>query len=135
MNVLRAPNNYDVDEASLEDGLECLDKSLAIQSQRDESDINTIVKRFGLTGELPLSQRIPLQVDIDELLDYRTCLDRVKAAQLSFASLPAAVRSTFNNDAGAFVDFAEKPENIGQLREWGLAPPAPVEPGPDPAPV
>ena len=50
---LRSPYNYDMDEASDLSGLRCEDESLAIQSARDETDINTIVRRFGLTGELP----------------------------------------------------------------------------------
>ena len=33
-----------MDEASVEAGLECKDDSLAVQSQKDEADINTIVR-------------------------------------------------------------------------------------------
>ena len=40
---LRTPYNYDTMAASNESALECLDESLAIQSAKDESDINTIV--------------------------------------------------------------------------------------------
>ena len=50
VNVL--DTTTDMDEASVEAGLECKDDSLAVQSQRDEADINTIVRRFGLSGEL-----------------------------------------------------------------------------------
>lgn len=129
--TVRVPGLYDADAASLDSGLACRDPSLAIQSQKDESDINTIVKNFGLTGELPVSQRVPFpyDVDFDEILDYRTLADQLMQAQRSFNSLPAVVRATFANDAVAFADFASDPKNLDQMRAWGLAPPAP-EPTP-----
>ena len=40
---IRSPFNYDTDEASNETGLVCDDESLAVQSERDECDINIIV--------------------------------------------------------------------------------------------
>lgn len=129
---MRAAFAYDVDAASLEAGLECRDKTLTVQSQKDETDINTIVKRFGLTGELPVIQRVPLQVDLDDLLDYRQCMDYVIAGQKSFDSLPAGIRSRFENDHVAFVEWAVKPENLEELRSLGLAPPAPQASSPAP---
>lgn len=128
MNVLlanpRATGNYDPDEASAESGLLCEDASLTIQSQREDADINVLVKRFGVTGELPMSQRVPLNLDVDEVLDYKICMDYVRAAQSSFLSLPADVRASFDNDAARFVAFAEDRKNLEKLREWGLAPKA-----------
>lgn len=130
---LRADGNYDVDKVSDECGLLCADISLAVQSQADDADINTIVKRFGLTGELPLNKRVPLPSDLFvDGLDYRECLEAVKAADASFMSLPAAVRSSFDNDPEAFVAFAENPDNLAKLREWGLAPAAAVAPAAEP---
>lgn len=131
----RFPYGYDVDAASLESGLECKDPSLADQAGAADTDINTIVRRFNLTGELPLTKRVPYPyaVDVDEILDYRTCLDRINAAAASFASLPAHVRSEFENDPGKFVTFAENPDNLEKMREWGLAPAAAVAPSSPPA--
>lgn len=116
--------------ASFASGLECLDKSRAIQSQREESDINEIVRRFGLSGELPVARRVPLDVSdfSDGDMDYRESLDAVRAADLSFLSLPASVRESFGNDPARFVDFAVLPESLPQMRLWGLAPPAEAQP-------
>lgn len=56
---LRAPFNYDTDKASLEAGSsrpidpdtgEIIDDGMTQQSFAEEVDINTIVRRFGLTG-------------------------------------------------------------------------------------
>jgi len=44
---IRSAFNYSVDDVSLESGLDCPDESLAIQSAEEESNINTIVRRFG----------------------------------------------------------------------------------------
>lgn len=129
---MRAAFGYDADAVSAETALFCPEKTRTVQSQKAEADINTIVKRFGLTGELPVLKRVPLMVDVDELLDYRQCMDMIVAGQRSFASLPAGVRSRFENDHVAFVEWAVKPENLEELRELGLAPPAP--PAPSPAP-
>lgn len=134
--ICRAPGQYDPDAASLESALTCKDPSLTIQSQKEESDINVIVSRFGITGELPVTSRVafPVEVDFDEILDYRTCMDAINQANRSFASLPANVRTRFANDPVAFADFASQPENLDALRSWGLAPAAPPSP-PAPAPV
>lgn len=132
----RAAGLYDADAVSLDSGLRCEDPSLAIQSQKEEADINVIVERFGITGEVPVTSRVPfpVEVDLDEVLDYRTCMDALNRAQASFMSLPAKVRATFGNDPVAFAEYASDPQNLNKLREWGLAPKAPAEPSaPSPA--
>lgn len=118
---LRTPYNYDVMEASNETALECLDESLAQQHARDECDINTIVRRFGLTGELPNGTRMPQYGDFTGATDYHTALNAVIAADAAFMTLPADVRSRFNNDAGAFVDFCSDPNNQAEAEKLGLA--------------
>lgn len=103
--------------------IECLDPSLTQQSQREDADINVIVKRFGVTGQLPqMVQRPQLEMFVD-VFDYQSAMNAIVAADRSFMAMPAEVRSRFDNDAGAFVNFCEDPENLPQLRLWGLAPP------------
>ena len=48
---LRTPYNYDVDKVSDETGLSCPEVTLAQQNFKDETDINYIVRQFGITGE------------------------------------------------------------------------------------
>lgn len=126
----RAAGLYDSDAVSLETGLKCLDVSLTDQDGREEADINTIVQRYHLTGEIPVTRRVPFpqDVDCDEILDYRECAERLRAAQLSYESLPADVRERFGNDYVAFADYASDPKNLDQLITWGLAPPKPEKP-------
>ena len=44
---------------------------MAVQSQRDEADINTIVRRFGLSGELPQGVRAPTYGDFEDIVDFQ----------------------------------------------------------------
>lgn len=106
-------------------GLKCEDPSRAIQSQKDEADINTIVKSFGVTGQLPAAVRLPTYGDFDGISDFRSAIEAVRAAEDAFADIPSTIRERFHHDAGAFADFCIKPENLPQLREWGLAPKPP----------
>lgn len=120
------PYNYDAAKVSDETGLKCLDVSLTDQSMADEADINTIVKRFGLTGQLPSNVRVPLFEDFDEVFDYRTALEAIRQSEASFRTMPADVRARFQNDPGLFVDFCTAVKdgqlaNLEEMRKLGLA--------------
>ena len=127
---LRTPYNYDTMAASNESALECLDESLAIQSAKDESDINTIVRRFGLTGVLPSGVRQPTYGDFVGVSDYQSALAVIESADESFYAMPADVRARFGNDPAQFVDFCSDPANLSEMRKLGLAVPETPEPLP-----
>lgn len=130
---MKLRNLYDVEESralALECAIECKDPSLAIQSAKDEVDINKIVDRFGITGMMPQGIRVPLAADFYDIMDYRTALEKVQEAQDTFNRLPAAVRMRFREDAGLFVEFCSKNDNRAELEKMGLLKekPAPKEP-------
>lgn len=122
--------NYDTNAVGDETGLECKDDSLAIQSQREDADINVIMKRFGVTGTVPAVALPPEFGDFSSELDFRGCMDIMNAAERSFMSLHADVRARFLNDPVRFADFASDPANIDELRKLGLAPEKIVTPEP-----
>ena len=128
---LRTPYNYDVDKASDDSGLECKDPSLAQQHLAEECDINYIVERFGVTGQMPDTSiiRMPTYGDFTGIADYRSALDAVQAAEDSFMALPAKIRERFDNDPALFVDFCSSndPADRSEAIELGLIPP-PVKP-------
>ena len=72
--MMRALYGYDVKEASDATALTCADPSLAVQSQKDEADINTIVRNFGLTGKLPANIRPATYGDFTGVDDYQSAL-------------------------------------------------------------
>lgn len=133
---VRSPYNYDTD--TRDSAFCCVGESKTSQQFKDECDINTIVRRFNLTGQMPSDVRAPQYGDFEDVVDYQTALNAVIAAQGSFNALPADVRSRFSNDPGLFVDFCSDPENLPELRKLGLAVPEAAVPSPpsspDPAP-
>lgn len=135
MRVLRTEGNYDGDAESVSTGLECRDPSRAVQSQKDEADINTIVRNFGVTGQLPQNVRVPTFGDFDQVSDYREAIEAIRAAEASFMAMPSNVRAEFENDPQQFLDFCADPANVPRMRELGLAVPAAPDPAPSPAPA
>lgn len=127
---LRAPFNYDRDAASTESGLLCEDRSLAQQQFREECDINTIVERFGISGELPSDVRAPQYGDFTEVVDYHTALNVVRASQEAFDALPARVRARFHNDPSEMLEFVDDEGNRPEAERLGLVDkhPPPIDP-------
>lgn len=117
---IRSAYNYDTDAVSNETGLRCEDESLAQQHQKEESDINTIVKRFGLTGELPTNVRMPQYGDFTGITDYQSALNAVHQANESFLKMPADIRSRFDNDPEKFVEFCLDEKNREEAVKLGL---------------
>jgi len=123
--------NYDADAVSLETGLRCEEGHGRTQQQfKEECDINTIVRRFGVTGVVPTNISPPLQGDFVNALDFRQSMDLIVAARESFMELPSAVRKRFHHDPAEFVDFVSDSENLQEARKMGVALPekAPVPP-------
>lgn len=116
---VRSPYNYDVDAASNESALNCEDESLAVQSARDECDINTIVKRFGLTGELP-DVAMPQSGDFVGIGDFHSAMNLVRQTEEQFLRVPAEIRARFNNDPARFMAFVEDDSNYDEARKLGL---------------
>lgn len=136
--VFKTPFNFDSDMESCRTALTCRDPSKAQQHQAEEADINTIVRRFGVTGTLPQIPMPPTLDEFGEIFDFQSAMNTLAAAKASFGMLPAEVRGTFQNDPHAFVayvDAAREAGDLEQLRRWGLALPAVPTPSPEPTPA
>jgi len=123
---LRTAYNYDTNEASDESGLACTDKSKTKQSFKDECDINTIVKRFGITGELPIGVRMPSYGDFTSVGNFHEAMNAIAQANESFDAMPAEIRARFHNDPAEFVEFCGNDNNIEEARKLGLVPAAEI---------
>lgn len=123
---LRTEYNYDMDAASRESGLECKDPSMAQQQFLEESDINTIVERFQLNGEMPASVVVPQYGDYTQVTDFQSAMNAVLEAQAGFMQLPAKVRSRFDNDPQKLLEFLADDSNAVEARVLGLLKPLPV---------
>lgn len=100
------------------------------QEFAEECDINNLMEKFEATGVVShVNQRQPMYLDLgDGVLPLQEALDTVRAATDAFMTLPARARAEFDNDPVKFVEFAQNPENMPRLVEWGLAEVKEVDP-------
>ncbi len=123
---VRNPYNYDMDKVSDETGLKCLDPSLAQQHMKDECDINVIVERFGVTGELPSAPVSPEFGDFSGVNDYHSALNAIRASEEAFMALPAKIRARFDHDPNALLQFLQDESNRDEAIQIGLIDGEPV---------
>lgn len=105
--------------------------SLTQQHFAKDADLNTIIKRYGITdGALPPMALNPEYFgDFTDAVDFREHLDRVRNAETRFNALPADLRAQFGNDMIALHDWVSDPDNaeeavkIGLLQKQSVAPP------------
>lgn len=127
---LRTAYNYDRMEVSNETGLDCREldedtgelvyRTMAQQHFAEECDINTIVRRFGLTGQLPVGVRMPTYGDFLDVPTYHEAMTAIRQADEAFMMMPADVRARFDNDAGKFVEFCSDEKNRDEAVRLGL---------------
>lgn len=108
------------DEVSASLGLSFEGPGRTQQQFKDETDINTIARKFGLTGMLPAPRRLPSFGDFTGISDYQTALNQVMAADAAFLTLPAPVRDRFGNDYQALLDFLADEGNRQEATDLGL---------------
>lgn len=120
---LRTAYNYDRNEASDESGLSCPEPTRTKQAFKEECDINTIVRRFGITGQLPTGVRMPTYGDFTGLSNYHEALNAIAQANEAFDEMPAHVRARFHNNPAEFVDFCSNPDNHKEALKLGLLAP------------
>lgn len=123
---VRNAYNYDRDAVSVETGLACSDEHRTKQEFKDETDINTLLRKFSVTGELPSGVRMPTYGDFSEVTDFHGAVNAIALARESFDSMPAEVRARFKNDPAEFVAFCQDQKNMAEARKLGLVPPEEV---------
>lgn len=120
----RGHYDYDVEEASNASAIgPGPEPGLTVQSMADDADINVIMKRFGLLGQMPEvgTVKVPQYGDYEHITDYQSALHAIRDAEENFMLMPAEVRSKFQNNPQVFLDFASNPANMGALVDLGLA--------------
>lgn len=92
------------------------------QADRDSCDINKILERFELTGQLPdMITRDPVYGDFADVPSYQESLNVVSMAHEQFAALSAKVREHFHNDPAEMLEFCSDPANGEEMVKLGLA--------------
>lgn len=123
MHVIRKfySEDFDGDGFSIATGLKCVDASLTQQSQKEEADINTLVKRFGVTGLMPQGVAVPQYKDFDDVFDFQSAMNVINEAKHSFMQMPGAIRRRFGDDPQQFLEFCGDKDNLDEMRKMGLA--------------
>lgn len=108
--------------------------SMTSQAERDNCDLNILVRRFGAG---PLMRPVdPAAFGVYHAdLDLQSALQTVADAQDAFDALPAGVRKKFDNDPLELLAALRDPANREELEELGilraapkdLTPPASIE--------
>ncbi|WNK13595.1 MAG: internal scaffolding protein [Microvirus sp.] len=114
------------DDNSIEHAFASDELSLTKQSFKEEADINTLVQRFGLTGQLP-DMPLPEQYgDFSGAVDFQTSMELVRQAAQDFLQLPAELRERFRNDPQMLMTFLSDQNNRQEAIDLGLLPPPPL---------
>lgn len=131
--MLKAPRTYDkaansattaLDFEALqpdpETGELIQQRSLTQQQFAKEANINEIVRRFGLTGQLPDGINAPVSGDFTGITSYEEAMRVMRQAQESFMELPADQRQRFHNDPGEMLAFLNDDKNRDEALRLGM---------------
>ena len=93
--------------------------SKAVQSQKEEADVNNIISRFVRDGVLPVSTRRPEAMDCPDI-DFMQAQIKILEAKAGFYELPAKVRKEFKTPEN-FIKFVMDPNTTREeLDKYGL---------------
>lgn len=98
-------------------------RSLTVQSDGDDCDMNIIMSRYLKTGLLPQSRASAFFGDASALPDFQQAQQIIIDAQLAFESLPAKVRDRFHNSPEKFLEFMGDEDNRDEMERLGLLKP------------
>lgn len=114
-----------VEHDSVDLDCEAIDDGMTRQEFRDECDINVLMATYERNGNIShLNKGTPQYLDVTDVPDLPKAIAMMNAAEEAFMTLPASVRREFDQDPVKFVEYAQDPENVEQMRKWGLAAPA-----------
>lgn len=104
----------------------------------DETNINTIVKRYATRGIPPMgTTKAPLYGDFSTVGDYMDAQQRFLTAREQFNTLPARLRAQLHNNPAEFLAWIADPANKAQAESLGLidqaTTPVAATPAPPPA--
>lgn len=125
------PFKLDPDAHSDAHGLFCPEPTLTVQADKESSDINNIVKQFGLTQMLPYGNSVPEYTDFtDAPMDFHSAQNFIIEARSEFMKYPAHIRAAFDNDPGVFLQSLEDPTKAQLFQDLGLSLPKDAAPPP-----
>ncbi|QCQ84987.1 internal scaffolding protein [Blackfly microvirus SF02] len=135
--VFKTPFNHNTNVESDRVSLKCEDKSLAIQSAKDECDINVILERFMKSGQPPPFALPEHFGDYSQVHNQFEARSKIAEANAIFYKLDADTRTEFQNDPARWEETvlaalargdAERLQAIGIDIQAAPVPPVPEPP-------
>lgn len=106
--------------------LYCDEPSLTQQHFSEECDINEILRRSAISGQLPVNDKVPMYGDFTVV--PKSLLESfalIKQANDLFMSMSWQVRERFANDPQRMIEFLNDPKNRDEAVKLGLVKPLP----------
>lgn len=128
MPMFKTQFNFDRDAESERLGVHMFEKTRTQQQFKEETDINTIMRKFGVTGELPQNVRMVLPDEYEDIGSYEDAMNAIRRADEAFMQMPSGVRSRFQNNPHLFTEFFSREENRLEAEKMGLVIPKPKAP-------
>ena len=97
------------------------------QHQKDECDINLIIKRHTPEQIALMATQNEGQYGDASSVDYHAAQNIIANANTMFNDLPSEIRNQFDNDPALFLDFTSNEENYAEMRKMGIMSPLPPE--------
>lgn len=107
------------------------EKSTVKQADKNDVDINTIMRKYIKNGTLPaMIQSDAKYGDFSDVPTYHEACNTVLMAQVQFDALSVEAKKQFKNDPAEMLAFCADPANAEQLVKLGLAVPKAVDSSP-----
>lgn len=110
---------YDPYDKRVRPGLKCLDPSRTDQSQAQDADINVMLERFRVTGQIKQAAAVPTYGDYTGVNDFFTARGAILHAEDEFMRLPPKLREQLGHDPQNFLAYVQDPANLKSLEERG----------------
>ena len=94
--------------------------SMTDPQYKKDCDMNEILKRYKVTGQLPTKPVPPSFGDFTNVDSYDKVFSMVEDAKGQFAALPSEIRDRFGNDPKAYCNFVMNPANVDECVKLGL---------------
>lgn len=97
------------------------ERSRTKQAERNDADINQIVKRAKSGHPINSAARgTPRYGDFSSGTDYGAACTQIRHAQEDFHKVPALIRKRFNNDPAELISFLANGDNLPEAISLGL---------------
>ena len=110
------------------EGIVIKSPSMTKQAFREECDMNRIMARYELTGQIEhVSSKQPIYGDFSQFADYQTMLGKVNQAAEAFEALPSELRKELKYDPQNLFSWIKDPANKDKAIKYGLMQSPPIE--------